>query len=175
MGYVRQANSFRLGDTFRWKGENVSTAEVAEVLGRYPHITEAVVYGVDLPGHDGKAGAAALHIAPSAKNDFDYAEFLRYFTIPNKHKGQKTNCLYFRYARSKLPKYAVPVFLRILSGQTASHNNKQNKAPLKKDGVNPSNVVGDELLWIKETEAGTTYLPFQKNDWTELVQLKARL
>lgn len=66
-----------LGDTYRWKGENVSTAEVSEVLGSYPGVNEAVVYGVQLPGHDGKAGAAALDIAADQKGSFNYADFLR--------------------------------------------------------------------------------------------------
>ena len=50
----------RLGDTFRWKGENVATAEVAAVLAACPGVLEAVVYGVALPGNEGKAGMAAL-------------------------------------------------------------------------------------------------------------------
>jgi len=66
-----------LGDTFRWKGENVSTAEVSEVLGKYPGVVEANVYGVELPGHDGKAGAAALLIEPDHKPKFCYKTFLR--------------------------------------------------------------------------------------------------
>lgn len=68
----------RLGDTFRWKGENVSTAEVSEVLGRYPGVLDANVYGVELPGHDGKAGAAAIYIDPAIKESFDHRDFLRY-------------------------------------------------------------------------------------------------
>jgi len=67
----------RLGDTFRWKGENVSTAEVAEVLGNYPGVIEANVYGVSLPSHDGKAGCAAVYIDPNVKKHFDFASFLK--------------------------------------------------------------------------------------------------
>lgn len=67
----------RLGDTFRWKGENVSTAQVAEVIGQYPGIIEANVYGISLPLHDGKVGCAALHFDPSQRSYFNYSKFLR--------------------------------------------------------------------------------------------------
>ena len=67
----------RLGDTFRWKGENVSTAEVSECLGRFPGIVDANVYGVQVPNHDGRAGCAALLLAPEFANSFDFAGFLR--------------------------------------------------------------------------------------------------
>ena len=67
----------RLGDTFRWKGENVSTAEVSSVLGEYPGVLDANVYGVQVPGHDGKAGAAAIYIDPALKDTFDHQGFLR--------------------------------------------------------------------------------------------------
>jgi len=67
----------RLGDTFRWKGENVSTAEVSEILGTYPGVLDANVYGVQVPGHDGKAGAVAICIDPNFRKTFDHAAFLR--------------------------------------------------------------------------------------------------
>lgn len=56
----------------------MSTAEVSEVLGKYPGILDANVYGVELPGHDGKAGTAAIHIDPALKETFDHQDFLRY-------------------------------------------------------------------------------------------------
>src|SRR5204863_6712202 len=50
----------RIGDTFRWKGENVSTSEVSEAVTAFPGVAEANVYGVSIPGRDGRAGMAAL-------------------------------------------------------------------------------------------------------------------
>jgi acyl-CoA synthetase (AMP-forming)/AMP-acid ligase II len=112
----------RLGDTFRWKSENVSTAEVAEALGSFPGILETNVYGVEVPGHDGKAGCAAIHVAPEALEAFDFNALLA-------------------HARSKLPKYAVPVFLRVQRKVNAMHNNKQNKVPLRQDGIDLRKMV----------------------------------
>ncbi|KAK1982087.1 AMP-binding enzyme [Colletotrichum cereale] len=147
----------RLGDTYRWKGENVSTAEVSEVLGSYPGVNEAVVYGIQLPGHDGKAGAAALDIASAQKTSFNYTDFLS-------------------YARARLPSYAVPIFIRLLNEGTASHNNKQNKTPLKKEGVEPGKVQGgDQILWIDKHGKGNTYVPFTQDDWNNLGIGRAKL
>lgn len=67
----------RLGDTFRWKGENVSTAEVSECLGKYPGVIDANVYGVQLPNHDGRAGCAALMLSPDVAQTFDLTGLLR--------------------------------------------------------------------------------------------------
>lgn len=67
----------RLGDTFRWKGENVSTVEVSECLGRFPGVVDANVYGVQIPNHDGRAGCAALLLAPDVAANFDFDGLLR--------------------------------------------------------------------------------------------------
>ena len=164
----------RLGDTFRWKGENVSTAEVAEVLGKYPGVVEANVYGVALPSHDGRAGCAAVYIDPKHKDNFDFADFLRlvdypfpyYFTLLTSN----------RYSRTHLPKYAVPVFIRLVKEMTPIHNNKQNKVPLREEGVDPARVKAeDKVLWINEKGKGHTYIDFDVDHWEQLKLGKARL
>jgi acyl-CoA synthetase (AMP-forming)/AMP-acid ligase II len=112
----------RLGDTFRWKSENVSTAEVSEAIGHFPGIVEANVYGVEVPGHDGRAGCAALFIDPAHLATFDFNALLN-------------------HCREKLPKYAVPVFIRVLNNLTTMHNNKQNKVPLRNDGIDLRKLI----------------------------------
>ncbi|KAG9234700.1 hypothetical protein BJ875DRAFT_400538 [Amylocarpus encephaloides] len=147
----------RLGDTFRWKGENVSTAEVSEVLGHFPGVVEANVYGVQLPNHDGRAGCAALYIDPKDRSIFDFAGLLK-------------------HSRTELPKYAVPLFLRIVGEMTPIHNNKQNKVPLREEGVNYEKVKGeDRLLWVDEKGSGSTYVDFSRENWESLKLGKARL
>lgn len=81
-----------------------------------------------------------------------------------------------RYARGHLPKYAVPIFLRLVRVQTATHNNKQNKVPLKAEGVDPAKVQGgDEVVWISGHGKGETYVPFTTQDWDDLHTGKAKL
>ena len=154
----------RLGDTFRWKSENVSTAEVSETLGRFPGIHEANVYGVLVPKHDGRAGCAALVLENANIETFDW-------------KGLA------RYAREKLPKYAVPPFIRVTAtgiGGMATHNSKQNKVPLRLEGIDPSSkgtkVVGgegDRILWLTPKAEG--YVDFREEDWQSLQGGRARL
>ena len=69
------------------------------------------------------------------------------------------------YALKNLPKYAVPIFLRVTSEMQATGNNKQQKHVLQKEGVDPSNVSAkDKLYWLQ----GATYVPFQQRDWDRL-------
>lgn len=150
----------RLGDTFRWKSENVSTAEVAETLGRYRGVAEANVYGVTIPGHEGRAGCAALHLSISPDSDY--------------FKGL------LGYCRANLPRYAVPVFLRIVARSSHIHNFKQNKVGLRQEGVDPTKLGAhekegsqDEFLWLKP--GSESYVPFVKNDWNMLSKGEARL
>ncbi|KAI9698557.1 MAG: hypothetical protein M1820_007447 [Bogoriella megaspora] len=150
----------RLGDTFRWKSENVSTAEVAEVIGQYPGVVEANVYGVLVPGHDGRAGCAAIFLDPQIRPSFDFADLMR-------------------HAQAGLPRYAVPVFLRVVEQVTPIHNNKQNKVPLRKEGIDPDAIANgiagpnDTVLWCPPQTK--TYIPFTRKDWEGLKGGKAKL
>jgi hypothetical protein len=161
---------YRLGDTYRWKSENVATADVSERLGYYPGIMEAIVYGVEVPGHDGRAGCAAVSLTPETKADATYFREL------------------LRYALEHLPKYAVPVFIRLQVESKPMHNQKQNKVPLKKDGfdldriygpgkdVNDAKVEGKDVMYwwpggvghANPDLDGESYIPFERKDWEAL-------
>ena len=154
----------RLGDTYRWKSENVSTAEVAETIGKYPGVFEANVYGVRVPGHEGRAGCAALTLSPEARTNFDWKAFAA-------------------FANQQLPRYAVPVFVRVLTGEVgsaASHNNKQDKVKLRAEGIDPvlkgTKVLDgkdDEIYW--KPPAADRYERFEEKVWEELVGERAKL
>ena len=144
----------RVGDTFRWKSENVSTAEVSEALGGHPSVQEANVYGVEIPNHDGRAGCAAVCLAREI------------------NQGLLDELA--SHAKSNLPKYAVPLFLRVTKDMPSTGNNKQQKHILRTEGVQPSKVRNsgaDRLFWLHEG----TYVEFQDKDWDMIQSARAKL
>ncbi|MBF6466435.1 long-chain-acyl-CoA synthetase [Nocardia beijingensis] len=114
----------RLGDTFRWKGENVATTEVEGALSKAESIAQAVVYGVDIPGADGKAGMAAVTLRPGA--EFDGAAVAK-------------------LAYEQLPGYAVPLFVRIVHELEQTSTFKSRKVELRKQGYTPD---PDSTLYV---------------------------
>lgn len=136
----------RIGDTFRWKSENVSTAEVSEALGMHEAVDEANVYGVQLPHHDGRAGCAAVVL----RRDVTKA-LLHELAV---HVGDR------------LPRYAIPLFLRVVREMQATGNNKQQKHLLRAEGVDPTTAreAGDTLFWFQ----GGRYVEFEDEDWEAL-------
>ena len=148
----------RIGDTFRWKGENVSTAEVSEALGSHPAVKEANVYGVQLPGHDGRAGCAALLLRDGQVMDDALRRDLA------------------AHVKKQLPKYAVPLFLRLVKGELEITGTvKQTKVQLRNEGVDPAQVGEDEILWLPSQGAQDAYKPFSKQDWETLGSGQAKL
>ncbi|MGE3146757.1 MAG: long-chain-acyl-CoA synthetase [Pseudorhodoplanes sp.] len=106
----------RIGDTYRWKGENVSTSEVAEAINRFPGIQDANVYGVAVPGHDGRAGMAAIVC-----------------------EGDNCNLTALHaHLERQLPDYARPQFLRVRNNLDVTTTFKQKKGDLAKQGFDPT-------------------------------------
>jgi fatty-acyl-CoA synthase len=108
----------RIGDTFRWKGENVSTTEVAEAIAACRGVVEAIVYGVSIPGTEGRAGMAAVVVT----NDFDLLAFRRHLV-------------------QHLPEYARPLFLRIRDVIETTGTFKPNKQQLSREAYNPAGIA----------------------------------
>jgi fatty-acyl-CoA synthase len=127
----------RIGDTFRWKGENVSTGEVAERLQAIPGVVEANVYGVEVEGADGRAGMAGLVVEPG----FDIKAF-----------GDAVG--------HDLPSYAQPVFVRILPAIETTGTFKYRKIDLVAEGFDPTLIKGAVYYkdptkgYVKMTKAG---------------------
>ncbi|KAF2151946.1 acetyl-CoA synthetase-like protein [Myriangium duriaei CBS 260.36] len=143
----------RIGDTFRWKGENVSTGEVEKIVALHPSIKEANVYGVQLPGHDGRAGCAAVvfHNDPDERSLRDLAD----------------------YVRKSLPRFAAPLFLRNVPSMATTGTSKYQKHGLRTQGVEPDKVGEDRLFWL-DPKAGA-YKSFGQKEWQDLVAGQTKL
>ena len=124
----------RIGDTFRWKGENVATSEVAHAFQGFNNIEEVNVYGVDLPGNDGKAGMAAL----VANSDINLKDL-------------------YSHLKNSLPSYAMPLILRIKKEIEITGTFKHKKVDLVKEGYNPQDV-SDPLFFIDDKNENYTNL-----------------
>ncbi|MCX5043768.1 long-chain-acyl-CoA synthetase [Aldersonia sp. NBC_00410] len=112
-GWFHVAFVDRLGDTYRWKGENVATTEVESAFGKVDSVDEAVVYGVAVEGADGKAGMAAVTLHESEKFD-----------------GAAVASQLF----DALPEYAVPLFIRVVDSLEQTSTFKSKKVELRKQG-----------------------------------------
>lgn len=138
----------RIGDTFRWKSENVSTAEVSEALGSHPAIHEANIYGVEVPHHDGRAGCAAV--------------------VFEREVDQGLLDGVAAHALKSLPRFAVPIFIRVMKHMGRTGTNKQQKHLLRAQGVEPGE---DRVYWLQ----GGTYVEMGDREREELKAGRARL
>jgi fatty-acyl-CoA synthase len=138
----------RIGDTFRWKGENVATSEVAEVICAFPAITHAIVYGVTVPGAEGRAGMALL-VAPE---DLNLAAF----------RTHLIGCL---------PDYARPLFLRLRSVTEITGTFKYAKNVFARDGYDPA-ATADVIYFDHPEQSGFVRLDPQLYDRIQLGQVR---
>ncbi|MGA3001348.1 MAG: long-chain-acyl-CoA synthetase [Acetobacteraceae bacterium] len=139
----------RVGDTFRWKGENVSTAQVAQTICACPGVRQAVVYGVAVPGTDGKAGMATMVVDQA----FDLAAFRQHLT-------------------ATLPGYARPLFVRIGASLEMTGTFKPTKGQLVRDGFNP--VRTEDVIWFDDRTRGA-FVPVDAELYAAILNARVRL
>lgn len=136
----------RLGDTFRWKSENVSTNQVSDVLIKFGGLEDANVYGVKVPNTEGRCGMVALK--PLDGVEIDLAEFAKYVT-------------------EKLPVYARPYFVRMRDQIDATNSFKQMKQKLQKEGFDP-NIIKDPLYFLDPRV--NTYVPLTPEIYQDIAE-----
>ncbi|KAM9820787.1 long-chain fatty acid transport protein 6 [Neosynchiropus ocellatus] len=141
----------RVGDTFRWKGENVATTEVTETLGLVDFIQEANVYGVQVPGHEGRAGMAAMIVRWGFKFD-----------------GKKL----FEHVVRDLPSYARPLFIRLQETMEMTSTFKQQKFQLVQSGFNPS-TISDPLFVLNYPQQ--SYIPLIDSIYRSIISGECKL
>ncbi|MFV8162969.1 long-chain-acyl-CoA synthetase FadD6 [Mycobacterium sp. 134] len=134
-GLGHAAFADRLGDTFRWKGENVATTEVEAAVASNPLIEECTVFGVEVPGAEGRAGMAAVQLKDG--KEFD---------------GKALADAFFGH----LPSYAVPLFVRVVTELAHTSTFKSQKVDLRKQGYGSD--IKDPLYVLAGKEDG--YVPF---------------
>jgi len=137
----------RLGDTFRWKGENVSTTEVEKIADTFPHIAMSSCYGVAMPGGDGRAGMLAL-IPRTEVESFDFERLAVHF-------------------RKALPAYAVPLFLRFKTDFEYTPTHKIKKVDAKKEGFDPERISDPLYVLLPGSHA---FQPLTKQIHEEIAQ-----
>ncbi|KAJ2961155.1 hypothetical protein NQ176_g11016 [Zarea fungicola] len=124
-------------------------------MGLHDAVNEANVYGVALPNHDGRAGCAAITFAAGP---------------PSKATLQSLA----DHVVKNLPRYAVPLFIRVVDEEAAREQktgtNKQQKHVLRKEGVDPSNG-GSQLFWLRDS----TYVPFGDDSWSGICRGQVKL
>ncbi|KAG8456221.1 hypothetical protein GDO86_002134 [Hymenochirus boettgeri] len=141
----------RIGDTFRWKGENVATTEVSDIIGMLTFIQEANVYGVPIPDHEGKIGMVSIILKPNETLDPKsvYEQVVTY-----------------------LPSYAQPRFLRLQETMEVTGTFKQQKFRLVEQGFNPSSVP-DPIYFLDGSEK--SYVPLTMDIYDRIQSGKIKL
>ncbi|MBR0684844.1 long-chain-acyl-CoA synthetase [Bradyrhizobium manausense] len=139
----------RIGDTFRWKGENVATSEVNDAVRDFTGVVDATTYGVSIPGTDGRAGMSAIVV----NEGFDIAAL-------SAHLAQR------------LPVYARPVFVRISRELDATETFKQKKGELAREGLDPGAVA--DPMFMRDPDSGA-YVALDPGTYAQILDGTIRL
>ncbi|NWV47247.1 S27A6 protein, partial [Daphoenositta chrysoptera] len=141
----------RVGDTFRWKGENVATFEVAEIIGMMDFVQEVNVYGVSVKNYEGRAGMAAIVVK-------------RHHTF----NGERL----YKHVVDFLPSYAQPRFVRIMDVMQITATFKHQKMHLVNEGFNPE-IISEPLYFMYEP--AHSYIPLTREIYQKVVSGEIRL
>jgi fatty-acyl-CoA synthase len=139
----------RVGDTFRWKGENVATSEVTQAVVDCPGVVDATTYGVEIPGADGRAGMVAVVV----DDGFDLGALQHHLS-------------------NRLPAYACPVAVRICAALDTTETFKQKKHDLMREGFDPR-LIRDRLF-SRDPGSGA-FLPLDAVTFTAISDGSIRL
>lgn len=139
----------RIGDTFRWKGENVATSEVNDAVRDFTGVVDATIYGVSIPGADGRAGMSAIVV----------------------NEGFDIEALPAHLAQS-LPAYARPVFIRISRELDATETFKQKKGELARAGFDPDAIK--DPMFMLEPKSGA-YVALDSGTFAQIINGMIRL
>ncbi len=145
IGYGHYQFADRVGDTFRWKGENVATHEVEEIVNSFPQIAESTTYGISMPGSDGRLGMTSVIPFADFEN-FDFAGFAAHLT-------------------QSLPAYAVPRFLRLKKEFETTATHKIKKVQLQQDGFDLKSIKDPLYVLIPGQEE---FIPLTDDLYTEV-------
>ncbi|XP_026954416.1 long-chain fatty acid transport protein 6 isoform X3 [Sagmatias obliquidens] len=141
----------RIGDTFRWKGENIATTEVADIVGMLDFIQDTNVYGVAVPDYEGKAGMASITLKPNMSLDLEKV---------------------YEQVVTFLPAYACPQFLRIQEKMETTGTFKLQKFRLVEEGFSPLKI-SDPLYFMDKLKK--SYIPLTKEIYDQIVLGKIKL
>ncbi|XP_062455816.1 long-chain fatty acid transport protein 6-like [Rhea pennata] len=143
--------SDRVGDTFRWKGENVATVEVSEIIGMMDFVQEVNVYGVSVKNYEGRIGMAAVVLKPDQPFD-----------------GERL----YKHVVDFLPSYAQPRFVRIMDIMQITTTFKHQKMHLVNEGFNPE-IISEPLYFLHEP--AHSYIPLTREIYRKVVSGEIRL
>ncbi|KAM6187518.1 long-chain fatty acid transport protein 6-like [Sarcoramphus papa] len=141
----------RVGDTFRWKGENVATVEVAEIIGMMDFVQEVNVYGVSIKNYEGRTGMAAIVLKPDQP-----------------FNGETL----YKHVVDFLPSYAQPRFVRIMDVMQTTATFKHQKMHLVNEGFNPE-IISEPLYFMHEP--AHSYIPLTREIYKNVVSGEIRL
>lgn len=145
----------RIGDTFRWKGENVSAGEVKQYMVELEGVHDIVVYGTKLEGYDGQLGAATIVLQnPSPEAETRYLEKL-----------------YPHLKLRGLPEYAIPRLVRFSKEIDTGATFKHAKEVLKARSWNPDQAANDHLYWLD----GSRFRKLDREAWADIARARAKL